>query len=113
MDTVFPIPYTLLPMLEIRSPRPDELDPMLALMCGAFGLPFNPAREVFYKDPYFDVNRKRVLRVMREQKLIQPWEAPEIRAALPQNQTPVSRGWIRPRLPRPVASSSVRRRWRC
>lgn len=48
-------------MIELRSPLPEELDEMLAVMCEAFNLPFGPARDVYYKDPYFDVRRKRVL----------------------------------------------------
>jgi predicted acetyltransferase len=50
-------------MIECRAVKSDELDPMLSLMCDAFGLPYAPARELFYKDPYFDVNKKRVLTV--------------------------------------------------
>jgi predicted acetyltransferase len=48
-------------MIEIRAARSDELDAMLALMCEAFNLPFASAREVFYKDPYFNIEKKRVL----------------------------------------------------
>jgi predicted acetyltransferase len=50
-------------MIEVRCPRPDELDEMLSVMCEAFHLPFGPARDVFYRDPYFDVRHKRVLTV--------------------------------------------------
>src|SRR5205085_2632264 len=42
-------------------PHTEDLDAMLGLMCDAFGLPFAAARDLFYKDPYFDVERKRVL----------------------------------------------------
>lgn len=48
-------------MVDIRAARTEELDIMLAVMCEAFGLPYSPARELFYKDPYFDISRKRVL----------------------------------------------------
>lgn len=48
-------------MIELRAARSDELDAMLAVMCEAFLLPFGPAREIFYRDPYFDIERKRVL----------------------------------------------------
>jgi predicted acetyltransferase len=48
-------------MTETRAARSEELDTMLALMCEAFNLPFAPARELFYKDPYFDIEKKRVL----------------------------------------------------
>lgn len=48
-------------MLETRAVHTEELDVMLAVMCEAFGLPYSPARELFYKDPYFDISRKRVL----------------------------------------------------
>jgi predicted acetyltransferase len=54
-------PSLLNTMVEMRAVRPDELDAMLAVMCESFGLPFSAARELFYKDPYFDVSRKRVL----------------------------------------------------
>ena len=47
--------------METRAAHSDELDYMLALMCEAFSLPFPAARELFYKDPYFDIERKRVL----------------------------------------------------
>lgn len=47
--------------METRAAHTDELDSMLALMCEAFALPFPSARELFYKDPYFDIERKRVL----------------------------------------------------
>lgn len=47
--------------IEIRAVQSDELDAMVALMCEAFGLPFGPARELFLHDPYFDIQRKRVL----------------------------------------------------
>jgi predicted acetyltransferase len=49
--------------VEIGTARPDELDAMLGLMCESFGLPFAAAREVFYSDPYFEIENKRVLRV--------------------------------------------------
>ena len=49
--------------IETGAARPEDLDAMLALMCEAFDLPLAPAHEVFYKDPYYDVNNKRVLRV--------------------------------------------------
>lgn len=48
-------------MIHCRAVKSDELDQMLSLMCDAFGLPFAPARELFYKDPYYDANKKRVL----------------------------------------------------
>jgi predicted acetyltransferase len=47
--------------MEIRAVRSEELDAMLALMCEAFSLPYTPARELFYRDPYFDSAKKRVL----------------------------------------------------
>src|SRR5579862_183349 len=46
---------------DIRAVRTDELDQMLAIMCEAFGLPYAAARDLFFKDPYFDIVRKRVL----------------------------------------------------
>jgi predicted acetyltransferase len=48
-------------MIESRAVRSEELDTMLSLMCDAFGLPFSAARDLFYKDPYFDIEKKRVL----------------------------------------------------
>ncbi|HZO92107.1 MAG TPA: GNAT family N-acetyltransferase [Chthonomonadaceae bacterium] len=49
--------------IEIGAVRPEELDTMLGIMCESFGLPFDAAREVFYDDPYFAIENKRVLRV--------------------------------------------------
>src|SRR5262245_33634849 len=48
-------------MIEIRAVRSDELEVMLAVMCEAFALPFTPARDIFLHDPYFDLDKKRVL----------------------------------------------------
>lgn len=48
-------------MQEIRAVHHEELDAMLAVMCEAFMLPFASARDLFYKDPYFDIEKKRVL----------------------------------------------------
>jgi predicted acetyltransferase len=48
-------------MQEIRAAHHEELDAMLAVMCGSFMLPFAAARDLFYKDPYFDIEKKRVL----------------------------------------------------
>lgn len=49
--------------IEVDTARYDELDAMIGLMAEAFGLPSRPAREVFYADPYFAIENKRVLRV--------------------------------------------------
>ncbi len=49
--------------LDIGPVRADEADSMLRVMCAAFELPFEVARPIFYADPYFDLNAKRVLRV--------------------------------------------------
>src|SRR5579883_1559713 len=54
---------SLPPAIEIGSARPEELDTVLQIMCQAFQLPFGPARDIFYADPYFDLENKRVLRV--------------------------------------------------
>lgn len=48
-------------MLEVRAVSTEELDAMLSVMCEAFMLPLAPARSLFYKDPYFDIEKKRVL----------------------------------------------------
>ena len=49
--------------MEISAVRPDELESLLALICEVFGLPYEPAREIFYGDPYLNLENKRVLRV--------------------------------------------------
>ena len=49
--------------IEISGARPGELDTVLEVMCEAFELPFEVARPIFYNDPYFDPENKRVLRV--------------------------------------------------
>ncbi len=49
--------------IEIGAVRPNELESLLALLCKVFGLPYEPAREIFYKDPYLNLENKRVLRV--------------------------------------------------
>jgi predicted acetyltransferase len=48
---------------EIGPVRQDELDAMLGVMCAAYELPFAAARPIFYADPYFELENKRVLRV--------------------------------------------------
>jgi predicted acetyltransferase len=48
-------------MQEIRAVHHEELDAMLAVMCESFMLPFASARDLFYKDPYFDIEKKRAL----------------------------------------------------
>lgn len=47
--------------VEVRSAQSGDLDDFLAVLCEAFGLPNGPARRLFYDDPYFDINLKRVL----------------------------------------------------
>lgn len=49
--------------VDIGAVRPDELESLLELLCEAFELPMEPARDIFYKDPYLNLNNKRVLRV--------------------------------------------------
>jgi predicted acetyltransferase len=48
---------------EVGAVRPEELDTMLAIMCEGFGLPFDAARDIFYSDPYFEIENKRLLRL--------------------------------------------------
>ncbi|MGC8666508.1 MAG: GNAT family N-acetyltransferase [Chthonomonadales bacterium] len=48
-------------MICVRPPTSEELEAMLGLMCEAFHLPHAPARELFYRDPYFSLENKRVL----------------------------------------------------
>lgn len=47
--------------METRAVQTDELDEMLSLMCEAFLLPYAPSREIFYHDPFFNIQMKRVL----------------------------------------------------
>lgn len=47
--------------MEIRAPHPSELDEMLELMCRAFDLEVELARDIFYSDPFFDLLQRRVL----------------------------------------------------
>ena len=50
-------------MREIGSAQLEELDAVLRVMCAAFELPYEAARAVYYADPYFNAENKRVLRV--------------------------------------------------
>ena len=59
-------PSFLLPpssFVEFGFARQDELDIVLRVMCAAFELPYEVARPIYYADPYFDAENKRVLRV--------------------------------------------------
>jgi predicted acetyltransferase len=47
--------------MEIRAPHPDELDEMLELMCRAFDIDVDLARDIFYSDPFFDLLERRVV----------------------------------------------------
>lgn len=47
--------------MEIRAPHSSELDEMLELMCRAFNLDVELARDIFYSDPFFDLLERRVL----------------------------------------------------
>lgn len=47
--------------MEIRTPHPNELDEMLELMCRAFDLDVQLARDIFYSDPFFDLLHRRVV----------------------------------------------------
>lgn len=47
----------------IGFPQEQELDSMLHLMCASFGIPYEPTRDIFRNDPYFNIENKRVLRV--------------------------------------------------
>ncbi len=47
--------------MEIRAPHPSELDEMLELMCRAFDLDVELARDIFYSDPFFDLLHRRVV----------------------------------------------------
>ncbi len=48
-------------MYEARAARSEDIDGLVGLLCEAFDLPFEPAREIVLGDPYFDLTRKRVL----------------------------------------------------
>lgn len=45
---------------------PAETDAFLDLMCEAFRMKFEEARPIFYSDPYFEYQNKRVLRIAGE-----------------------------------------------
>lgn len=49
--------------MDVSSARQEELDTVLRVMCAAFELPYEVARPIFYGDPYFDAENKRVLRL--------------------------------------------------
>ena len=53
-------------MTEIRPIRSDEADQFLETLCSVFGLDFNRAHDIFYSEPYFDLDRKWVLFEGRE-----------------------------------------------
>ena len=52
--------------IEISAARTDELDAIIRLVSAAFSLPLEAARDVFFADPYLDVENKRALRVNGE-----------------------------------------------
>lgn len=45
----------------VRAARPEEAEAVLETLCLAFGLDQDAARPLFYADPYYDLNSKRVL----------------------------------------------------
>jgi len=45
----------------VRAAHPDDAEPLLRVLCAAFGLDCDAARPLFYKDPYYDLSLKRVL----------------------------------------------------
>lgn len=45
----------------VRAARPGDAEPLLRVLCAAFGLDCDAARPVFYQDPYFDLSLKWVL----------------------------------------------------
>ncbi len=45
----------------VRAARPEEAEAVLETLCLAFGLDQAAARPLFYADPYYDLNGKRVL----------------------------------------------------
>ena len=52
--------------LEIRAARAEEADDTLRVLCAAFGLSFDAARPFFYRDPFFDLSHKRLLRTAED-----------------------------------------------
>jgi len=53
-------------LTEIRPIRADEADAFLETLCQVFGLDSNRAYDIFFSEPYFDVNRKWALFEGRE-----------------------------------------------
>lgn len=49
--------------MQVRLATPDDAEPLLRVLCDAFGLDHDAARPLFYRDPYFDLALKRVLAV--------------------------------------------------
>lgn len=45
-------------MLELRPARPDELNPLVVILCDCFGLDFDIAIRLFFEDPLFDIGNK-------------------------------------------------------
>jgi len=45
----------------VRAAHPADAEPLLHVLCAAFGLDCEAARPLFYKDPYFDLSLKWVL----------------------------------------------------
>jgi len=69
-------------MTDIRPIREAEGERFLQLMCDVFGLEFNRAYDVFFNEPYFDLDRKWAL-----------FEGPEMVSIL--TTTPLEFGWGR------------------
>jgi predicted N-acetyltransferase YhbS len=67
---------------DIRPIREEETESYLRLLCEVFGLDFNRAYDVFFTEPYYDVNRKWAL-----------FKGSEIASIL--TTTPVEFGWGR------------------
>lgn len=49
--------------IEIGALREEEIDVFAQLMCEGFGLPYPAVRNILLADPYFDLEKKRVLRL--------------------------------------------------
>ncbi|MBV9848599.1 MAG: GNAT family N-acetyltransferase [Armatimonadetes bacterium] len=47
--------------VEIRAARAAEADDALRVLCAAFGLNYDAARPIYYRDPFFDLSHKRLL----------------------------------------------------
>lgn len=48
-------------LVQARAARPDDVEPMLRVLCAAFAMDLEAARPLFYEDPFFDLTHKRIV----------------------------------------------------